>query len=173
MANALSSSPEGSPAAAIKRRRGEILGWLRDDAEPLAAIFETITEMVDRLPFPAAGRFICHGAREIGNRLSGYVAGNAISGRTEYPQLVSGIHKAWVATGLPVGRGAFPTDLGANASPGDDAVKIPATVARMVAGLLGEHEASDQRQSTRAELLLHTLNRDAGGMLGTASLTVS
>jgi hypothetical protein len=28
------------------------LGWLRDDAEPLASIFETVTDRVDRLPFP-------------------------------------------------------------------------------------------------------------------------
>ena len=57
MADDLSFSPEGSPADAIKRRRGEILGWLRDDAEPLAAIFETVTQLIDRLPFPAATRF--------------------------------------------------------------------------------------------------------------------
>lgn len=170
---ALSFSGPRSVDEETRKRRADILRWLRTDSRPLADLFETTVHLLDAAPFPGAGRFICHGAREIGNRLAGFKAdGPLISGRVKYPDLVSSIHTSWVDAGLPLGNDSFPVIITETEPGAEERVEVPAPTARTVARLLAAHKAADQRQHDRAAILLDTLNRQVGGIRGNGEAAI-
>jgi len=120
-----------------------LLGWLRENAVPLADLYEGAVALTFDHPLPGRLRFISHAVREIMNRLPFIVTGLKGSGTTDFKGQMDVVERLWWDAGLGL---EFPAEV-------TTAVAISPDLYQAIHRLVGDH-VYVRRKPTDAALML-------------------
>ncbi|HME73965.1 MAG TPA: hypothetical protein VKM54_29505 [Myxococcota bacterium] len=134
------------------QQRQRIRELLASMAEPLLALYLAALRLLETEAFPAKAPLIAHCVREVANRLPAYLD-EIPSGRFQHTEELNALLAAWRAEGLPVGDESLPASLDGEMGEPRPSVQIPTGLIRIVASLLGRHEAAGRRARAQREAL--------------------
>lgn len=124
--------------------------WLEDQNPQLAETYAIVVKMMFGPWIPGYTCFVCHGVREIGNRLPDVVLGAGESRRLEYRDQMDPIADSWRRSGIPdalvVGMGGAVDTLKTPATP----IGIPYKLAETIGKLVDAHLAVREKNVDRA-----------------------
>jgi hypothetical protein len=145
--------------------REEVRQFLRDKAPPLAELYEAAVGMLHQPTFPGRLRFVCHAARDIGNRLAEYLGGARDAERLAYDERLEQLAVAYEEAGFRFdGQGTMDVELEATSSA---TVQIPVHLHREMEHLIVAHRQASDRNDAKATRLFMIMAPENKSQIGT------
>ncbi len=149
---------------AVTPEQEKIAEWFCDEAPPLGELYKAAVRLLEDRTFPARTHFICHAAREIGNRVPEVIAGRTKFQRVELTEELDQLAELWSRNSLDR------NELTQSAAPGTDgaataahAAEIPIEVFRHLHVLVNHHSQGHKNNLQKAARMIEAVARENAG----------